>query len=106
MPNAATASTLPPAYVNPVFSDSARGVALDIANALAALPMLREQMQVLRDALEAAKRDNADLRAQLEIARAANKLSHAIIDQLSPTEEKRRDDGEDDVSRERIEVAL
>jgi len=79
MPNAATASTLPPAYVNPVFSDSARGVALDIANALAALPMLKERLEVLTSALEAAKRDNARLEQEkASLLSTLHRISRAV----------------------------
>lgn len=72
----AAATVLPPAWSG--LSASAVGVACDIANHVAAVPMLRERIEVLQSALRAAQRanealaaDNAALVAQMRRARGA-----------------------------------
>lgn len=64
-------------------SAEAVGAACDIANHLAAVPMLREMLAIKDAALAAAKRENADLRAQNQLLRArmliaAERIADAI----------------------------
>jgi hypothetical protein len=63
--DATAATMLPPSSGEELFATSARGVGLKIANALIAIPMLQERIEVLEAALAAATRDNDSLRAQL-----------------------------------------
>lgn len=64
-------------------SAGAVSVACDIANHIAAVPMLRERLQVLTAALEASNRDNDRLRAENERLRAGNKRALAIASRVT-----------------------
>ena len=55
---------------------TAEGVACVIANYIAAVPILREQIEILTRALQAAEKENARLREQI------NKM-YAVVDDLS-----------------------